>query len=300
LKHKQLKAFHAVALERSFSRAAERLCLTQPALTVQVRNLERDYGVRLFDRQGHGVALTAQGESLFSLTRQLFAIECEIRDSLHSHSDQLSGELRIGTDNPFTTLPLVSALQQKHPGIRIELVAGNGRQVLSQLLEEQVDIAVVTNAPDDPRLQRTALQQTRLQALVPATSELAATGTISIAQLLTQPLVCREASANTHQLLQQAITDSGQDGSRAIASSLRVGSRELMKEAVATGMGVGFIMSGEAGQDPRLHCLEIEGVDAIRTDYLLNRLSDRYRKVVTAVLAAIPSCMPDEEGKKQR
>jgi len=284
LKHKQLKAFHAVALESSFSRAAERLCLTQPALTVQVRNLERDYGVRLFERLAHSVKLTAQGESLFALTRQLFAIENEIRDSLHSHSEQVSGELRIGTDNPFTALPLVAACQQKHPDIRIELIAGNGRQVLSQLLEEQVDIAVVTNAPDDPRLQRTPLQQTRLQALVSTQSPLAAQQSIRIEQLLTQPLICREESANTHQLLQQAITTSGCDMGTAISGSLRVGSRELMKEAVAAGLGTGFIMSGEAGQDPRLHCLEIEGVDAACTDYLLYRVSDRYRKVVMAVV----------------
>ena len=287
MKHKQLKAFHAVALESSFSRAAERLCLTQPALTVQVRNLERDYGVRLFERLAHSVSLTRQGKELFALTQQLFAIETDIRDSLNSHACQLSGELRIGVDNPYAALPLVDRYRNSFPGVRVELVPGNGRQVMQSLLEEQVDMAVVTHAQEDPRLIRLALQKTRLLALTTADSPWASKRQIAPSDLLREPLICREATSNTHRLLHQALAEQQSEFSGAVAQSLRVGSRELMKEAVVAGLGIGFVMSGEVGEDSRLHSLEIEGIAECRTDYLLYRISDRHRKVISGVLEVL-------------
>ncbi|WP_286238803.1 LysR substrate-binding domain-containing protein [Neptuniibacter halophilus] len=283
MRHKQLRAFHRVAVEGSFTRAAERLSLTQPALTVQVRNLEKEYGVRLFDRQGHQVVLTDQGRELFDLTQQLFALEDRIRDSLSSNSSELTGKLLIGVDNPFVALPLIAEYQHRFPSVEIELSSGSSQQIWQDLLQERIDMALITEPRDDPRLQRIVLNETHLLVAAPATPEWCAQERISLHDLKALPLISREAGSNTQRLVDR------------VAAQLKIrlnykftlGSRELVKEAVAAGLGIGFVMSGEAGVDPRLHFMNLEQAEETRSDYLLYRVNDRHRKVITAMLQVL-------------
>ena len=283
MRHKQLRAFHTVAVESSFTKAAERLCLTQPALTVQVRNLEKEYGVRLFDRQAHRVELTEQGRTVFELTQQLFSLEGQIKDTLNSNSSELTGQLFMGVDNPFIALPLIAEYQHRFPCVDIELVSGNSRQVWQDLLQERVDLALITEPPEDSRVERIAMNDTHLLVAAPATSEWKAHSRISLKDLKNQPLIRREANSNTQKLV-ESLSDK-----LAINLSYKftLGSRELMKEAVAAGLGIGFVMSGEAGADPRLHFMTLEHAEEIRSDYLLYRRSDRHRKVVSAMLSLL-------------
>ena len=96
---------------------------------MQVRNLEKDYGVRLFDRSATGVQLTRQGATLFELTRKLFSVEDDIRDVLNSNYQQLTGDLKIGVDNPLVAMPLVKAYRARFPGVRLDLIPGNSQAV---------------------------------------------------------------------------------------------------------------------------------------------------------------------------
>lgn len=280
MRHKQLRAFHAVALEGSFTKAAELLCLTQPALTVQVRNLEKEYGVLLFERHAQTVQLTPQGQALFTLTQQLFSVEQQIKDQLDSSQNALSGQLRLGTDNPYTAIMLAAKFQQHFPAIDIELTPGNSRQVTQDLVQKKIDLALITNPTDDPRIGCIPLQDTHLHVLVSASPEWKARTQISLTELKQHPLLAREVNSNTQKLVERiAFTQNIE-----LNYQLRLGNRELLKEAVAAGLGVGFVMSGEVGHDPRLHSLKLEGETQQYQDNLLYRLSDRHRTIIIETL----------------
>lgn len=283
MKHKQLKAFDAVAREGSFSRAAQRQCVTQPALTVQVRNLEKDYAVRLFERTAHGVLLTRQGTRLFELTRRLFSVEEEIKDVLDSNYRQLTGDLKVGVDNPLVTMPLVKAYRERFPGVRLDLVPGNSQAVWLDLIEQRVDVAVVTNPEDDPRLRRIELNQTRLLVAVSQQHPWVTRQSIRLSDLTGQALISREDGSNTQRFIEQVLAE--HDG--CFDRSLKVGSREMMKEAVASGLGIGFVMSGECGQDARLHFLEVDDVTRSSIDTLLYLHNQAQRRVVSGLLEVV-------------
>ena len=305
MKHKQLKAFDAVAREGSFSRAALRQCITQPALTVQVRNLEKDYGVRLFDRTAQGVKLTRQGTRLFELTRQLFSVEDDIRDVLNSNYQQLTGDLKVGVDNPLVAMPLVKAYRERFPGVRLDLVPGNSQSVWLDLIEQRVDVAVVTNPESDPRLRLVSINKTRLLVAVSKRHAWSERSSITLADLSGQQLISREDGSNTQRFIDRVlaehiatrdsdIQDQDIDQGLPVAESiLKVGSREMMKEAVAAGLGVGFVMSGECGQDSRLHFLEVDDVTRYSFDNLVYLHNQAQRRVVSGLLDVVEAMTAD-------
>ena len=129
INHAHLRAFHAVAAEGGFSRAAVARHVSQPTLSGQVRALEERYGVKLFDRRGRGVELTDLGRALFEVTRRLFAQEAEAEQMLAAARGLTSGELRVGADAPYNVIPMLAALNRRYPGVRLTLAFGNGRLI---------------------------------------------------------------------------------------------------------------------------------------------------------------------------
>ncbi|MEM6988526.1 MAG: LysR family transcriptional regulator, partial [Pseudomonadota bacterium] len=117
--HAQLRAFHYVAALGGFSVAADRLGLTQPAVSDQVRKLEHENDVLLFSRARKKVRLTAQGEALFQMTRAYFDMEAEIKQHLSESSKRIEGELRIVADSAFHIGDLVQRFRALHPKVRV-------------------------------------------------------------------------------------------------------------------------------------------------------------------------------------
>ncbi len=111
----QIRAFDAVAREGSFSRAAEVLHVTQPALTIQVKALEERYGVKLLDRQGRTVRLTKMGEKVFKMSRQFASLEEQIREVLSLSQDLQQGDLRLAADGPHIAMGLFARFLARHP-----------------------------------------------------------------------------------------------------------------------------------------------------------------------------------------
>lgn len=279
MKHKQLRTFHVVAQERSFSRAAERLCLTQPALTVQVRNLEETYAVELFSRTPQGVELTRAGAELYQMTQSLFAVETQIQDQLQSYTEGLTGEFYLGVDNPIALLEPIREFNRQHPEVSLHLSKGNSRSILQDLHEKRIDCAYLTDAAEDSRLGRIELNSNRLLLLLPQTTALS-DEPVALQQLATFDLLFREPSSNTQQQLDRLLRNQNLN----LTPRIRLHSRELMKEAVAAGLGAGFIMSGEMGDDPRFRTRELLENDIVQQGVFCYRLSDRKRPLIKAFL----------------
>ncbi len=261
----QLRAFHAVAVHGGFSRAAEHLGLTQPAMSDQVRKLEKAFNVVLFDRRKRGVTPTALGERLLEVTHRLFEVETQAVELLSEAGRLETGFLKITADAPFHVLRIVRDYRQAYPGISISLSRGNSVAVLSQLFAFQADVGVLAIDPVDPKLHVVKLRSDPLVAVVGRDSKLARRKTVSMAELCGHPLVLREQGSTTRRLAETAFARIDRQPQVAI----EVEGREASREAVAAGIGVGIVSEPEFGFDSRLKALTIRDGDMAMTEYLV-------------------------------
>jgi len=280
MRYAQLRAFDAVARARSFSRAAQMLGLTQPAISIQVTALERAYRTDLIQRQGTQLTLTASGEALFALTRQMFTAEAEIEDLLESTEALRRGHLRLGADGPHLALDLVALFRRRYPLITLELVLGNATQTLQAVQQSEVDIAIVANPLADLRLARQALVAQDMMVLVPRGHAFAERKQVTLKDLADQPLIFREHGSNTQRLLEAALKKAGLN----LPPVLTVGSREAMIEAVSRQIGIGFIFNREQNQDPRSQAVPLRELRGANRNMLIYLKPRRRRRAVAALL----------------
>ncbi len=266
MNHSQLKAFHAVASHGSFTRAAEKLHVSQPTISDHVRALEERYQIKLFERNGRQVSLTGLGRALLDISQQLFTLESRAEDLLIAARGLLSGELRVAADSPYLIMPLLGEFHRRHPGIELSLSIGNATEVKHKLLARRCDIAVLPNDPFDTfadpthdvpesgQLYRKVLREDRILCVVHRNHVWSKRRSLKFEELNEQPLVVRESGSNTRARFEYAMADANIK----VASMLEVGSREAVREAVAAGLGVGVISESELGHDSRLHPLKIQ------------------------------------------
>jgi DNA-binding transcriptional LysR family regulator len=278
----QLKAFHALALEHNFHRAAERLHLTQPAVSIQVKKLEQDSGRSLFLRNGHGVALTDEGRSLFELTTRIFDAEAQARQMLDTHDKEVPRTLHLGADGPHVALDLIAKVQRHDPGIRFRVSLANAETTWQNLLSMQVDAAVMANSKTDQRVFSQTVATQDLLALIPVDHVLSSRKTISFKELARCSLIFREHGSNTQQIVDSAF--SNRDLVPKVA--LVMGSREGVREAVARGLGIGFGFDRELGCDPRFNGVTIPDFERCNKDMLLCLRKQKSASLVKTLFAA--------------
>ncbi|MFI4986398.1 MAG: LysR substrate-binding domain-containing protein [Alphaproteobacteria bacterium] len=284
INHAQLRAFHAVASEGSFTRAAAALHVTQPTLSAQVKELEAGYGVRLFERVGRGVEITELGKALHEITRRQFSVETEAEELLLSARGLLRGLLRLAADAPYHVIPLLSAFTRRYPGIKLALAFGNSQEMLAGLIERKCDVAVLADLVADERLHAVAFRRDRLMLFVERRHPWAGRKSVKLGELAGQRFVLREPGSITRARFEEAIMRAG----IALGDTLEVGSREAVREAVAAGLGLGAVFASEFGHDTRLHPIAIRGARIESTEFaacLKDRLEVRVVKAFFDLLA---------------
>lgn len=273
----QLRAFHALAQERNFHRAAERLHLTQPAISIQIRNLERDSSRLLFRRNGHAVGLTDEGRSLLELTSRIFEAESSARQLLSGSDHEFQRTIHLGADGPHVALDLIAAVGKRHPEVCFRVSLANAEASWDNLLSLKVDAVVMANAKSDSRVIAQPISTQSLVALIPIAHELSNRDSVTLAELAGCALVFREQGSNT-----QRIVDDAYAALRLhVNAVLTMGSREGVKEAVARGMGIGFIFDRELPQDARCTFVKVAGFEDSNADMLICMKDQRHNPLVS-------------------
>ncbi|MBB4863154.1 aminoethylphosphonate catabolism LysR family transcriptional regulator [Pseudomonas nitritireducens] len=288
--HAQLKAFHAVAVHGSFTRAAERLFLTQPAISDQVRKLEERYGVLLFHRNKRSVRLTELGERLLAVTQRLFVIEAEAQELLQESSALQTGSLTLAVDAPVHVLPQIARFCQRHPGIRVKLETGNTDESLQRLFDYQADLALLGREVQDERLLTFTLRSDPIVAFVGRSHPWAGRESIELADLDDMPLVLREQGSVTRQMLEAEMARAG----LRIRPAIEVEGREASLEAVAVGIGVGVVSAAELGADARVHALPILDCHWRMSETLVCLREQSTRRIVATFLDLVKEDLPAE------
>lgn len=276
----QLRAFHAVATQGSFTTAARALNVTQPTLSSQVKALEDSYGIRLFDRVGRGVVLTELGARLHRVTQRLYNLEEEAEEILSAARELDTGSIRVGSDGPHHVIPIVAEFNRRFPNLALSLDMGNADRVLRDLRESRIDVAVLAQAAADPRLYVLPFRSSRLVLFVPRSHRWAKRKTVSIGDISDERMVLREAQSTTRKIFENALKKAGVQP----RSIMQIESREAVREAVAAGLGVGVVAESEFDADRRLKTLPFDDAELEITEYIVC-LEDRRRlRIVQAFL----------------
>lgn len=255
MRHSQLRAFHFVALHGGFSRAALAMSLTQPAVSDQVRKLEREYDVLLFTREKKQVTLTKQGHALLEITHALFEVETRALDFLTEARTLTTGTLRIIADSAHHITNTLSQFRVRYPNIIINMRTGNSQDVLDELHAYHADIGVLGNMPQHNDFEQIHLGSSPIVAFAAKGIAPSLRPEASFETLAEHKLVLREKGSKTRQKLEEAAAKQGIE----LIPAIEAEGREAVREIVASGAGIGFVSDAEYGQDERLHKFRIKG-----------------------------------------
>lgn len=265
MRYVQLRAFHYVAISGGFSRAAEALFLTQPAISDQVRKLEEEYDVLLFNRHKKQVLLTPFGQQLLEITHRMFDTEQQALDLLLESRALRSGTLRIVADAAHHLLHILGKFREKYPGIQVTVRTGNTETVIASLFAYDADIGVLGEIPEGRDFDMLKLNSTPIIAFVARTHPLAGEKSMSFAELAEHSLVLRERGSKTRQKLEAMAGEQGVT----LRPAIEAEGREAVREIVASGSGIGFVSEAEFGQDGRLAPIAINAPEMLMDEALI-------------------------------
>ena len=203
MSYSQLKAFHSVALHGGFSRAADKVFLTQPALSEHVRRLEQNHDILLFRREKKRVYLTEAGSRLFDLTKQLFEVEDQINDYLSDNRSAVEGELRITVDSASHIAEILGCFQTEYPNVFVSMRTSNTVDMISQLRAYNTEIAIGGNIDAGKDLVQIGLGSSPIVVIAALGLLPKDTTSLRFSALAKQPIVFREPGSKTRELIEQ-------------------------------------------------------------------------------------------------
>lgn len=263
LENFRLKVFRTVAEHLNFRKAAEHLFLTQPAVTLQIKALEDDLGVRLFDRAANSVALTPQGTLLLGYATKIATLVSEAEQELGAEDGKVSGELSLGVSTTIAqyVLPrLLGAFLDEHPRVQFSLHSGNTDEVVHLLLESKLSIGLIEGPARDRGIRTEHFMQDELVLITPPAFE---SNRLSRDQLLASSLLMREHGSGSRHVVETALEKAGLR-LKTFKKVMDLDSTETIKSAVEAGLGIGFVSRWAISKELELGALKIAEVTGLR------------------------------------
>ena len=266
---RQLAAFCAVVERKSFSQAAERLGVTQPAVSLQVRSLEKRLGRKLLDRSGRRVEPTEAGAALYRSAQRMLQLEEQLVDELQAaDGGELSGTLHVGasTGPGSTVVPmLLCEFHRANPGVAVSLSISDTQSVVERVAERELELGVVGAARRHRGVVFEPFFRDEVVLAVPPSHPFA-NRTLSLAQLREEPLIVMQEGAGVRQVIEDELRGAG-IRLRDLEPRLELGLQESVKAAVTAGYGVTFISRAAISADlaaGTLATARVEGLDPAR------------------------------------
>lgn len=279
-----LLTFDAVARAGHVTAAAAERGVTQPAVSKQVRQLERLVGATLIERAGRGIVLTAAGRELAVHARRLAEVLADAERAMADVSSLRRGRLRVAASPAiglYLLPPVLLKYRRKYPGVQLGVEIEQSPALFRRLAEEQVDLALTEVEPTVDRFAARVFRHDTYQAIVPAKHPLARHASLTPEQLTAAGLIVRTSDAPGGSFAERALRHAGY----AIAPSLRLDSTETIKQAVAGGLGVAIVSGlSVAHADPRIAVRPLKGLTVRRPLYAVRPRGGAQSLPLTAFL----------------
>jgi DNA-binding transcriptional LysR family regulator len=280
-----LRLFAAVVQTGSFSRAADNLRISQPAISKGVRDFELQVGCRLLDRTSKGVRPTREGQALLRHANTLFAAERAAEHELLSLRNLDTGSLRIGASTTIATYMIAKFLghfHQTYPGIDLHLVSANTRDIADLMLAHNIEIALVEGPIEDHDLASKPWRTDTMELIASPFHPFVQLGKpIDPKALEDEILIVREPGSGSREVVAQALAARGIQPRR----TLEIGSTEAIKQAVANGVGVSVVSTATIDDQVKLDRLRLVPMDDLQISRTLWQLKASGRIDIPAALA---------------
>jgi len=240
---RRLQVFHTVARLLSFTKAAESLHMTQPAVTFQVRQLEEYFNTRLFDRTHNRISLTAAGQKVYEFADRIFDLYAEMDNAVRGMTGEISGILIIGASTTIAEYMLPALLgdfKKKYPDINVHLKVSNSEGIVSMVENNDIDLGVVEAPVLNKNLVVEECRKDRLVAIVAPRHALAGKQQVKLRELVEHDYIAREEGSGTREVIQEYLAGAGLKP-RDVHVAMELGSPEAIKGAVEAGMGVSIV-----------------------------------------------------------
>jgi len=254
---RRLQVFHTVARLLSFTKAAERLHMTQPAVTFQVRQLEEYFNTRLFDRTHNRISLTDVGKKIYEYADRIFELYSEMENAVREMTGEISGALTIGASTTIAEYMLPTLLgdfKEKYPEVTIHLKVANSDNIVSMVENNTIDLGVVESPVGNKNLVVETCKRDQLVAIVPPGHPMVGKEAIKFSALLEYPFICREEGSGTREVINEYLYKLRHCGA-SLKIAMELGSPEAVKGAVEAGMGVSVVSRATIQKELRLSTL---------------------------------------------
>ena len=204
----RLKVFHTVAKRLNFTKAADELCITQPAVSKHIQEIESYFQLKLFDRNGSKIKLTEAGEILLQYTNQLFAIYNKLEFDLNEINHRHSGQLRIGASTTiaqYVLPPLLADFHKKFPDIQVTLMISNTEQIEQALQNKDIDFGIIEGQSKNTSFKYTEFLKDEIVLATRINHPATKKGRVQLDELLTVPFLLREPGSGTLEVIAHAL-----------------------------------------------------------------------------------------------
>ena len=275
----QLYIFQMAATHLNFSRAAEAMEITQPAVSIQVQELEKFLGITLFHRRPRGLRITEAGDAVLAYAQQIFALSSQLVETVQEMEELHTGHLVLGassTPGEYVLPSAVGRFRQIHPGIQVELVIGNTRYIMQRILDRDMDLGIIGDHVEEysNELEMVYYQDDDIVLVAAPSHPVTSVVRPSVEQIVKLGLVTREEGSATRLAAERQFRSMG----TVPIIAMELGSNQAVKQAATAGGGIGIISrlgiiaEVKAGM---LTELDVEGWEC-RRPLMLIQPKDRY------------------------
>ncbi len=261
----RITVFRAVAHHLNFSKAAKELLLTQPAFTQQIKALEEQFGVPLFDRAGGRIALTPGGAALLPLAEQSRILSEQALAAVAKAYGQDAGEVNIGASQTIAQYLLpafIAGFLQRNPKIHITARSGNSDEMLGALVSGDIQLALLEGPEQRKDVHIEPFMEDQMVLVVPSSHEWAGEQ-ITLQELKSQPLLTREFGSGSRRVVEEALAAAGLK-TKDLSIRMELDSTEGLLNAVEAGLGVTFVSRWAARNQLALGTLKVARIENLK------------------------------------
>lgn len=237
----QLRVFYEAARTGSFTSAAKKLYITQPAVTAQIKTFEDQCNLKLFKRKGRSLYLSEEGNTLYEYARRIFEYEREVEDVIEEMKKLRRGTLRLGTSKAYARyfMPfLISSFHEAFPHIKVHLDEGSSLDIIHSLLELKNEVAVIARVEENPNVTFLPFKRDQLILILTPTHGLAGKKRVAVKELVDEPMIMKEMGSGTRKQVNELFSSKGLSPNVLMETS----NTEFIKQLVQRGEGISFLV----------------------------------------------------------
>jgi len=248
----QMEALVRLAQERTFSKAAKKMYLTQPSLTKHIKNLEALANATVVTRKNTGISLTPEGKILYDYARRIFKLMGEAKEKIARVKEDESGSIFISASTIPSTyiLPhVLSAFNKKYPDIRCYVQMNDSDATLNMILDNQAEIGFIGRPVSNRKLHADAVWRDRLVLVIPEGHKWNRKASVTIDELSREPFIIREKGSATRSIFEEYLQKNTDRSLSRFNVICELGSSEAVKEAIMAGLGVSILSVHAVGRE---------------------------------------------------